>query len=241
MSRILEIYFQKHPERYEEYLNSKERYLNGESLTMISSTNIYIKNRKELSKLLKEDNINIKLNGQKYTYNEKAFKTIKTEKDAYWLGFMYADGNVNELRMTCDLSMAEKDYDHLCKFRSYVSKDLKLIKRKSRIERYNKEYYSYRCYITNKKIVENLIKLNCNWSKTYDVEFPNFIPENLMHHFIRGFFDGDGCICNTTQCVLNFTGASKNFLLALQIYLNNKLDMKINKLNSTKSNAYNIA
>ena len=66
MSRILKIYFEKHPERLKEYNESKKRYKNGESLTRIAKTNVYIKNRKELSKLFKEDNITIKMNGQKY-------------------------------------------------------------------------------------------------------------------------------------------------------------------------------
>lgn len=242
MSRTKELYFQKHPERYDEYLESKQRYLDGESLTKICQDNIHLKNRRHLSKMLKEDNIEIRQNGQKYTYKENAFATLSSEEDAYWLGYMYADGNVDALAMRCDLSMAEKDYFHLCKFRDYVSEDLVLIKRKSRIERYGKEYFSYRCYITNKKITENLINLECNWSKTYDVEFPDFIPEELMPHFIRGFFDGDGCVSNSTQAIVNFTGASPQFLLSLQKFVNEKLGMRINKLNKkSKGNAYSIA
>lgn len=234
MSRILKIYFEKHPERLKEYNESKERYKNGESLTRIAKTNVYIKNRKELSKLFKEDNITIKMNGQKYKYNESAFSEINTEESAYWLGYLYADGNVNELRNCFDLSVSEKDYEHLIKFKNYISEDLQLIKRKSHLSSTNKEYYSYRCYVVNKTITENLLKYNCNWSKTYDVEFPNFISKELMPHFIRGYFDGDGCISLTSQSRLSFTSASKEFLIMLQNYLKDNLSINKNKLYQDK-------
>lgn len=238
MSRLKQIYFEKNKDKIVEYNIAKELYEQGESLTSICEKLKF--ERHILSKLFKEDNIEIKQN--KYIYNENAFKTIETEEDAYWLGFMYADGNINELRMVCDLSMAEKDVEHLEKFKNFISPNNILIKRKSYLSSTNKEYYSYRFYITNKQITENLINNGCLWSKTYDIKFPTHISKEMMPHFIRGFFDGDGNITSSLrQNNLNFTCANYDFLIDLQNYLNLTCEMKKNKIvNDNRSEAKRI-
>ena len=38
--------------------------------------------------------------------------------------------------------------------------------------------------------------MNCTQNKSLTLQFPNFISDELMPHFIRGLFDGDGCIWN---------------------------------------------
>ena len=229
MSRTLDIFFTKNPDKKIEYEKIKQLYSQGKSLTEICKQSTF--ERHQLARLLKADNIEIKQNGQKYYYNENAFKNIDNEIDAYWLGYMYADGNINELRMVCDLSMAEIDKSHLEKFRDYISPSKQLIKRESKYSKDSKTFYSYRLYITNKQITQNLIDNNCLWSKTYDVEFPTFIDDKYMPHFIRGFFDGDGCIAEgPKQYNLNFTCANEHFLISLQKYLNINSNMKINKI-----------
>ena len=233
MSRTLDIFFTKNPNKKVEYEKVKQLYLQGKSLTEICKQSTF--ERHQLARLLKADNIIIKQNCQKYDYNENAFKNIDNEIDAYWLGYMYADGNINELRMSCDLSMAEIDKSHLEKFRDYISPNNQLIKRESKYNKDSKIFYSYRLYITNKQITQNLINNNCLWSKTYDVEFPTFIDDKYMPHFIRGFFDGDGCISEgSKQYNLSFTCANEDFLISLQKYLNINSNMKINKISYDK-------
>ena len=246
MENLKERYFIKYPDRIEEYENMKERYLQGESLTKICKDSNYIKDRHIFSKLLKSDGISITKCGRKYNYNENAFKEINDEESAYWLGFLYADGNINELRGICDLTMSEKDYTHLLKFRDYVitDKKMELIKRKSHLSTYSKDYYSYRIYITNKTITNNLVDKGCLWNKTFDVKFPsyNIVPKNLMHHFIRGFFDGDGSSyldTKTKRPQVNFTCANKKFLYDIQnCLIDNKVLYYECKVYNTKSEAY---
>ncbi len=47
----------------------------------------------------------------------------------------------------------------------------------------------------------DLIRLGCIPSKTKTLEFPSvdIVPKHLMRHFIRGYFDGDGCITTTNK------------------------------------------
>ncbi len=47
-------------------------------------------------------------------------------------------------------------------------------------------------YLSSKLISENLSNLGCVQAKTFKLKFPDFLSEELMSHFIRGYFDGDG-------------------------------------------------
>ena len=234
MNRMFNLYFEKYPERLSEYEIAKDLYLEGYSLTKICENSIF--ERHILSNLLKADNVKIIKNGQKYSYNEKAFKKINNENDAYWLGFLYADGNINELRNRFDLTLSIKDKNHLEKFRDYIVPDKDILIRPARINIYpGKEYYCCRLVVSNKKIVDNLVKQKCLWSKTFDIEFPNFIPKKYMNHFIRGYFDGDGCITSGINKGKNiyragFTCANKDFLEDLINFLNINVGMSKHKI-----------
>ena len=48
-----------------------------------------------VKKFLTEENIEIRKKRVSYDVKENLFNTIKTEEDAYWLGLLYADGNVS--------------------------------------------------------------------------------------------------------------------------------------------------
>ena len=85
--------------------------------------------------------------------------------------------------------------------------------------------------MTSQKTVDDLKEKGVIELKTYDITFPTFeqVPEHLIHHFIRGYFDGDGSICygiqnNTRRWQINFTGT---YLLLEGI---NKFFNKTNKL-----------
>lgn len=71
-------------------------------------------------------------------------------------------------------------------------------------------------------MTDDLISHGCIQNKTFYIEIPN-IPEPLMNHFIRGFFDGDGCICTDNKkkrtVAINFCSASEKFLIQLREHL----------------------
>ena len=73
----------------------------------------------------------------------------------------------------------------------------------------DKEYDSCRITINCTKLCRDLIRLKCIPNKTYDIKFPTFdiVPHEYMRDFIRGYFDGDGCIyINEKRIQINFTG-----------------------------------
>lgn len=137
----------------------------------------------------------------KYKYNKDYFSKIDTSDKAYWLGFLYADGSINRYykneklkSMTLELGLAYKDKEHLEKFRKCLDSNIPIFEKTNKLN--NKDYKSVRIQLNNTKICYDLCDLGCTPSKTYNLKFPtyNIVPKEFMRDFIRGFFDGDGCI-----------------------------------------------
>lgn len=120
------------------------------------------------------------------------FKNIDSEEKAYWLGFLYADGSVSSQNNNIELALAEKDYEHLVKFSSFMG--IKKDKIKKRVNK--KNFISYRVIITNKDLKQDLIDKGCTPRKSLTLLFPSEekVPKHLLKHFVRGYIDGDGSI-----------------------------------------------
>jgi hypothetical protein len=65
-------------------------------------------------------------------------------------------------------------------------------------------------YIINKKVSQDLYKWGCVNKKTFVLKFPD-IPKDLQHHFIRGYFDGDGSLTINHR---KFNGSQKETMVA---------------------------
>lgn len=124
-----------------------------------------------------------------YTYDRDFFSNIDTEEKAYWLGFIAADGNISKTMKNMRINLNIRDKKHLEKFRQSIGGNQPI---KENIREKN---YSVYIDVNSKKICEDLQKygITSNKSLTLDVVF-NLIPQALIHHFIRGYFDGDGSI-----------------------------------------------
>ena len=82
--------------------------------------------------------------------------------------------------------------------------------------------------VSCKKIVEDLNKLSIIKNKTYNTLTLPYVNEKFLNHFIRGFFDGDGCIYNTIKKPNDFcVNFSNNYgiLLELKNIFIKKLDI----------------
>ncbi len=134
----------------------------------------------------------------KYHVNDKYFETIDNEFKAYWLGFLYADGCV---RVKCEkngrssntisIGLKSTDVAHLEKFRSSIQTDNPI-----RYKNMKGKYESANVTIVNEKMCHDLIALGCVPNKSLILKFPTYeqVPRDLIRHFIRGYFDGDGTI-----------------------------------------------
>lgn len=141
-----------------------------------------------------------------YSFNHDIFKVIDTEEKAYWLGFLYADGCIRNDK-GLDLCLAAKDKNHLEKFKNFMESNKNI--------KFRKSSNSYRLSIDSIELVQDLIRLGCFQNKSLILDFPTNkqVPEHLIHHFMRGYFDGDGCIYFGKDKSLRFILVGTNMFL----------------------------
>ena len=150
---------------------------------------------------LRQAGYNIENEHTKVKFNEHIFDTIDTEEKAYWLGFIYADGNVNKhksskMSYTLTIALKSTDCKHLekfCDFIEYSKNNIKFINKQLN----EKHYQQCRLEVCSRHLWETLNKLGVVPNKSLILEFPNesiFKDILLLKHFIRGYFDGDGCL-----------------------------------------------
>jgi hypothetical protein len=127
--------------------------------------------------------------GQRYPLDETTFDTIDSEIKAYCLGFLYADGSVGHYGgdYSIRIHIHRDDSEILDLFQRCVqtTKPWYIDKRDRAI-----------LALSNKRLYESLGKLGIMQAKTFKIIFPSpeMVPTALLHHFIRGYFDGDGSV-----------------------------------------------
>lgn len=198
--------------------NLKKDYTCGKSLNSLQVK--YACTRPTLSKYLKKAGVEVKSNNYRYSYNAELFKCVDSEQQAYWLGFLYADGYVQK-RKRIELSLAIKDVKHLKKYRDFVCPELPIETRKMTAR--GRQYLCVRVIVFNKFLHASIVSLGCTNAKSKTLVFPNTsqVPENLLNHFIRGYFDGDGSVnldVVRNNLHVSIAGTEK-FLEALNIVL----------------------
>ena len=167
-------------------------YKEGMSLTKIAQ--IFKTTRDTLARMLKNNNIEV-VNHQNLTkFDETIFDSLESEESVYWFGFILADGNISKSNFTFELSLSAIDVEHLQKF-NHFSKHNKNNVRIGSIKCGDKEFQRCRWSITNKHLWNTLYSYGCVPNKSKILEFPKIMENSkYIRHFIRGYFDGDGCI-----------------------------------------------
>lgn len=180
-------------------------------------------------------------------FNHDAFCKIMNEDDAYWLGFMFADGYVvkRDKFSYFGIELRKSDISHLRKFNIYLNGNLEIYTRhrESQIEGRDVSYDTAAILVTSDKIVDNLIYHGCVPRKSFVIDKPIDIRDDLIIPFIRGYFDGNGSfgIYNNGQYDIvkfNISCASIKFLEWIKDYL---LEYNV-KTNIVKDrNAYKLS
>lgn len=180
--------------------------------------------RKEISEYLNRSPNAIQVKAarmgfKKYPYycDYHYFDKIDTEEKAYWLGFISADGWINKNNKNnagvVGIELQYNDINHLKKFNKSIGGNYKITDRWRTCSLSKSSKLNHMCNIRIFSIVmyEALIKLGFTSNKTYDLGFPN-IPHDLYRHFLRGNFDGDGCISvSNNRLSVSFCTVSKEF------------------------------
>lgn len=128
---------------------------------------------------------------KKHFFNEDYFENIDTQEKAYWLGFIYADGCVykgtgNSLRF--QMNLKADDLPHINKFQEAMGSDYDVILKDV------DGHPSALLQVNSTKMCKHLVNHGVVLRKSLVCKMPN-LKEDLIRHFIRGYFDGDGSVC----------------------------------------------
>lgn len=178
----------------------------------------------------------------RYNYNKNYFLTIDTPAKAYWFGFICADGSITRFyagerlrSMSIELTVKSDDEGHLHKYLSALESNTPVQHREVYLKATDKFYTACRSVVNNTHLCWTLINHGCTPCKSLNLKFPEEkdVPSSLISHFMRGYFDGDGCIAqydyNRQKTTVWTLCGTKDFLDAYASILM-KNGININKL-----------
>lgn len=148
-------------------------------------------------RILKENGIPIRKQEEwlrHYDLDQEYFDVVNTQNKAYFLGFMYADGNVSKENNCIQLGLQARDLHILESFK----KELKCMNKPLYFDQRSKNNPNHKdifsLMIKSEHMHNSLCKLGVVPQKSHIITYPFFLDKYLHRHFIRGVMDGDGCI-----------------------------------------------
>lgn len=164
----------------------KELYLNGMSCNQIAE--ILNLPRSTVIKYVNSMDISRGRGMKSLIEREDYFDAIDCEEKAYWLGYLMADGNVSthNNQYSLKLHVGYEDKELIDKFLECIGSPNKPV--------HKEETNSYYVSISSKHMIHKLIEYGVTPRKSGREKLPD-IPDDLIRHFIRGYFDGDGITC----------------------------------------------
>lgn len=234
-----------------------DKYINGDimasDLPVILGVNRYI-----IELYMKKNGLKFRKDVLKESINNLFFDCIDSEEKAYMLGYYFADGSCNSIKGKISISQTKSD--------SYIIELFKKLSPYSKITE-TKEYINKSTGYVSKPMLsvtiesEHMAKTLENYgighNKTYESKTDfSFVPDNLMIHFIRGYFDGDGTVSvsNVIKKVSNKNGIVKEYkysnytwqivchnkepLIAIKLFLEKKYDIYSNIIQEKRGGNY---
>lgn len=183
---------------------------------------------------------------KKYVFNENYFEKINSEDKAYWLGFLYADGFIIDSSkqnggkrkgLGIGLALKEEDSYHVLNFLNAIqSNQTPIIKE---INLNGKIFKACSVSFGSVKMGEDLIKIGCTPRKSLTLEYPKGLSKKYFPSFIRGYFDGDGCVSlssNEKSVSISMMGTN-SFLSSIKDMLL-LFGVRTNDVGKSKSSAF---
>lgn len=146
---------------------------------------------------------------------------------AYVLGFIFADGAIQDVQKssrTCYLTLSSNDKSILEQIRKVLGSKHKIYIRKPHFTTFpNGKYLSKEHFILrigSKLLYNDLLKFGLTPRKSLTIKFPK-IPDKYLSYYLRGYFDGDGCLHLKKHLypIVVFTSGSSKFLKGLSLNL----------------------
>lgn len=199
----------------------RESYEQGMAINKIAKA--LKTDKKKISEAVKSMGFKVG-NGQfkrRYEINHSTFDKIDTEEKAYMLGYIMADGSIGNYngQKCLQVHLNSKDEYILKSFLKIMESNYPIRTREiNSFDTISKQSYFN---VTSEQIYNDLEKLNMKNKN----EMPN-ISKELIHHFIRGYFDGDGCFSISSRGDATFyIMAEKEMLCSFkEIFKNNEIE-----------------
>lgn len=161
-----------------------------------------------------------------YTLKHDFFKT-QSHAMYYILGFIAADGCVHPTRPYTTIELNRKDISILSFIKEQINPKQKLLFYIRKNKKTQKIIKSVKLCFYSNEIKSDLNRLGIIPNKTkfgLNIDIKS-IPDLFLYDFIRGFFDGDGCVSykKTKQkvyLVTKFTCSDLSFLLKIKDRIN---------------------
>lgn len=189
-----------------------------------------------------------------YSCDETFFENTKKweEKHAYFLGWLMSDGHHDLNKGSISIRLQEKDKRILEILRDIIkyNGNLGFVKRNGINDFIKKSTNNYQnrwnLHIYNRKLSKDLLNLKIDNHKTNNLEFPIYIEDNLISHFLRSFYEGDGTISYSMydkNKIMRFSLnviATKPFINYLKEFLSKKLKIESTILNEVRIKNGNV-
>ncbi len=183
--------------------------------------------------------------GTKYIFDDDYFTEIDSEAKAYLLGWIASDGHIRRGGFTIELH--RKDKACLEMLRDLISKDIPIYDPTNRPGKPTSVLQ-----VNSRKMSEDLSKHfklpfardSKSWRKSDILQYPDLDPK-YDTAFIRGFFDGDGCISfhgEYNQLRAVFISISSDFLQSIRdkLDLGGSFSQNLPQLVYTSKRAYDV-
>ena len=159
--------------------------------------------------------------------NHQCFASMNSSS-AYWLGFLAADGFIENKSNRVVLNIGKKDSDHLLLFKAFVGGTGEITEIKSGTMMYS---------VLSRQIHTNLVNFGVVQNRNNIFQYPT-IPRELDSHFLRGFIDGDGWVLSSYSQIGMIVG--QVFLERVKEIILEFAEVKGNIYNKEKSGLYNL-
>jgi len=206
----------------EEYVNEIYNYYINNSISMKEVALLFKTSETQIRFIFNKYNLKSKTSNwkTKRKFNGNFFNIIDTEEKAYWLGFIIADGCITSFNNSkrFSIGLSNKDYLHLlklCKSIELTPDSVKIYK--SALNKDGKQLFKATLALRDKDLYNGLHKNGVRENKSKLGHPVPDLRKHLVKHFIRGYFDGDGCINNSG--IVSILGC-KEFIYWINSYFN---------------------
>lgn len=197
-----------------------EMYMKGASAYEIMKYTTY-KAPHSIYKILRRHGVEIrtKAGSKGMGLKEDYFRKIDSEKKAYFLGFIYADGSIlrrvgSKTAIRLEIKQSDQYLLDILKQELNSTNVISIVRKGCA-----------RFSVHSNVLEEDLARYSIVPDKSHRQDEIVILPEPFMHHFIRGVFDGDGWIFKRKYSLTFGLCGTQTAMCQIADYLQTTLDL----------------